>query len=241
MLLGVFFFLAAVMYSSVGHAGASAYLAVMALFGTAQSEMKPTALTLNVLVASIATVRFARVGYFSWRLFWPFALGSVPFAFVGGAITLDTRVYQYVVGVALAYAAVRMWREAADARASAVVSDPPVPVAVACGATIGFLSGATGVGGGVFLSPVVLLARWASPKATAAVSSAFILANSVSGLAGNLTSLASLPNGIGVWLACAGVGGAIGSGLGSTRFASSTVRRMLGVVLALAAAKMLLG
>ncbi len=239
--LGALFFVAAALYSSVGHAGASAYLAVMALFEMAPAQMKPTALALNVLVASITTFRFARAGHFAWRTFWPFALGSVPLAFLGGALTLDPRVYSYVVGAALAYAAVRMWWEGAHERSLGAARSAPVPVALACGAAIGFLSGSTGVGGGIFLSPVILFARWATPKTTAAVSSAFILANSLSGLAGRFASLASVPSGIAVWLVCVGAGGVIGSGLGSRRFASATLRRVLAAVLALAAVKMVLG
>lgn len=239
--LGALFFVAAVLYSSVGHAGASAYLATMALFGMAPAHMKPVALALNVLVATITTVQFARAGHFSWRVFWPFAAGSVPFAFLGGVLTLDPRVYEYVVGAALFYAAIRMWRDSVRAPDVAAPRHPPVLVAIACGAAIGFLSGLTGVGGGIFLSPVILFAGWATTKTTASVSSAFILANSIAGLSGRLTTLATVPSGIVVWLVCVGVGGAIGSGLGSRRYASATLRRLLGVVLALAAIKMVSG
>ena len=172
--IAVLFLLAAMLYSSVGHAGASGYLAVMALFGLAPAVMKPTALALNILVAAIATLKFYRAGRFSFELFWPFAVTSIPAAFIGGAIMLPARWYDAIVGVALLCAAVWMFRSAKTA-AKVLVHQPPVGAALACGLVIGLLSGLTGVGGGIFLSPLILMMGWAETRATSAVAAAFIL------------------------------------------------------------------
>jgi uncharacterized membrane protein YfcA len=228
----------ATLYSSVGHAGASGYLAAMALAGLAPAVMKPTALTLNILVALIATARFYRAGYFSWRILLPFALSSIPFAFLGGALTLPGAVYQKVVGLALLFAAFRLWMHAA-ARADAAAKPIPLPAAVALGAGIGLLSGVTGVGGGVFLSPILLLARWAETRQASGVAAAFILVNSVAGLAGHLASVRNVPDSIYLWGAAAVAGGLVGTELGRRRLAAVTLRRVLSAVLVIAGVKML--
>lgn len=158
-----FIFLAALLYSSVGHGGASAYLAVMAIAGLPPDVMKPSALLLNVVVAGVAAWWFARAGHLSWPLLWPFAVASVPAAFLGGFLTLPTRWYQVVLGGVLAYAGIRMLlhrRVAADHG----VRRPRLPVALGAGAGIGFLSGLVGVGGGIFLSPLLLLLGWAGAR-----------------------------------------------------------------------------
>jgi uncharacterized membrane protein YfcA len=237
--LCVLVFTAAVLYSMVGHAGASGYLAAMALFGVAPAVMKPTALALNVLVALVTTTQFARAGHFSWRVFWPFALGSIPFAFLGGALGLPADVYKLVLGAVLVFAAYRLLR---GARAPETVppGDVPRPVAIVCGAGLGFLSGLTGVGGGIFLSPLMLLMRWADVKRTAAVSAAFILVNSISGLLGHVASVRMLPPEIGPLAGVAVGGGLIGSTLGSRRLPSPVLRRTLAAVLVVAAVKLLL-
>jgi len=233
--LCVLVFAAAVLYSMVGHAGASGYLAAMALVGVAPTVMKPTALTLNILVATVGTVQFVRAGRFSWPLFWPFALGSVPFAFLGGSLALPIALYKRLLALVLLYAAYRLFRSATGTREPRPVSRP---VAVAAGAGIGFLSGLTGVGGGIFLSPLMLIMGWADVRRTAAVSVAFILVNSVSGLLGHLSSVRSLPAEIGILAGIALTGGFIGSTLGSRRLPSPVLRRLLAVVLLVAAAKL---
>jgi uncharacterized membrane protein YfcA len=232
-------FVMAVLYSSVGHAGASGYLAAMALAGLAPAVMKPTALTLNILVALVAATRFYRAGYFSWRIFLPFALSSIPFAFVGGALQLPGSVYQKLVGLALLFAAFRLWMHAA-ARAEAEAKPVPPAAAVALGACIGLLSGITGVGGGIFLSPILLLAGWAETRQASGVAAAFILVNSVAGLAGHLASVRMVPDSIYLWGAAALAGGLIGTELGRRRLATVTLRRVLSVVLVVAGLKMLL-
>ncbi|HLL73440.1 MAG TPA: sulfite exporter TauE/SafE family protein [Pyrinomonadaceae bacterium] len=245
--LSILILLAATLYSSVGHGGASGYLAAMSLFGLAPAAMKPTALCLNILVASIATLRFWRAGCFSWALLWPFAVASVPLAFLGGAITLPTAVYKQIVGVTLLYAAFRLFmftRAKADgdavAAAAATTRNAPLPQAIFLGALIGLLSGLTGVGGGIFLSPLLLLAGWADTRRTAGVSAAFILVNSIAGLLGNLTNVPqALPRPIPYFAFAAVVGGLFGSEFGSRRLASVTIRRLLAVVLVVAGMKMI--
>ncbi len=239
VVLAVAIFVMAVLYSSVGHAGASGYLAAMALAGLAPAVMKPTALTLNILVALVAASRFYRAGYFSWRIFLPFALSSIPFAFIGGALQLPGSVYQKLVGLALLFAAFRLWMHAA-ARAEAEAKPVPLPAAVALGAFIGLLSGITGVGGGIFLSPILLLAGWAETRQASGVAAAFILVNSVAGLAGHLASVRMVPDSIYLWGAAALAGGLIGTELGRRRLATVTLRRVLSVVLVVAGLKMLL-
>ena len=231
-------FAAAVLYSSVGHAGASGYLAAMALFGVAPAVMKPAALSLNILVAAITSWKFYRAGCFSWRIFWPFALASVPCAFIGGALSLPTTVYKPIVGVVLLYAAVWLFR---NARSTTLALTKPLPVvpALALGVGIGLLSGLTGVGGGIFLSPLLLFMEWADTRQASGVSAVFILVNSIAGLGGHLSSLSSLPRSIAVWAAAAIVGGWIGAEWGSRRLAGTSLRRLLAVVLVVAGLKLM--
>jgi len=234
--VGLLILVAALLYSCVGHAGASGYLAAMALAGVAEQVMKPTALTLNIAVALIATFQFARAGAFSWRLFWPFAVASIPLAFVGGHIQLSGPIYRAILAVALLVAAVRLivaW----PARPTRSL---PIPIAIVCGGAIGLLSGMVGVGGGIFLSPLILLAGWADVRTTAGVSAAFILVNSIAGLAGDLRVSGSLPGVAPLWAVAAVTGGLTGSYLGSRRLSLPALRRVLAVVLVVAAAKLCL-
>ncbi|HEX8130341.1 MAG TPA: sulfite exporter TauE/SafE family protein [Pyrinomonadaceae bacterium] len=241
VILSLLILAAAALYSSVGHAGASGYLAAMALFGLAPVTMKPTALCLNVLVASIATFRFWRAGCFHWPLFWPFAVASIPLAFVGGALTLPAAIYKQIVGLTLLYAAIRLFLYTrAKAEAAAAERTVPLAAAMLLGGLIGLLSGLTGVGGGIFLSPLLLLMNWADTRRTAGVSAAFILVNSIAGLAGNLTNLQALPNALPYFAVAAIIGGIVGSEFGSRRLASVTIRRLLAVVLIVAGVKMIL-
>ena len=239
VLLALLILCAAILYSSVGHGGASAYLAVMALFGTAPAVMRPTALVLNLFVAGIAAAQFARAGWFRWRLFWPFAVASIPMAFLGGRLSLPDTTYRRVLGAVLLFAAVRLAVRFASA-AEKPLRPLPLPLAMVLGASIGLLSGLTGVGGGIFLSPLLLVGRWAEPKPTAAVSAAFIWVNSLAGLLGRPGSLALLPPSTVLWVGAAVVGGLIGSGQGSRRLAGMTVRRLLALVLLVAGMKLLL-
>lgn len=241
LLIGLIF-IAAVMYSSVGHAGASGYLAAMALVGVASEVMRPAALVLNILVASIGAISFYRAGHFSWSTFWPFAAGSMPLAFVGGSVQLPGHLFRPLLGAVLIVAAARMMmrvptrngpHEAAD------VQRPRIAIALASGATIGLLSGLTGTGGGIFLSPLMLLMRWAEVRSVAAISVSFILVNSIAGLAGNLDSVLLLPRAAIGWAAAAVIGGIIGAHLGSRRLAPQALRYVLAGVLSVAAGKLI--
>jgi uncharacterized membrane protein YfcA len=230
-------FLVAVLYSSVGHGGASGYLAVMALLSVAPAVSRPAALLLNVFVASIAAVQFYRAGHFDWKIFLPFAAGSIPFAFIGGTIHLPVAVYKIILGAALIVAALRL---AINLKSKGEPRRLHVFIAFAIGAVLGLISGLIGVGGGIFLTPILLLMNWSETKRAAGISAAFILVNSISGIAGNYAQVLRLPVSVWVWIAAAILGGVIGSTLGSRRFDSITLRRVLAVGLLIAGAKLIL-
>lgn len=236
LLLTAGILLIAALYSSVGHAGASGYIAVMSLLSLAPDFIKPTALALNVLVAAIATWQFHRAGHFSWNLFWPFAILAVPCAFLGGYVNLPTHVFKVIIGVILLLSALRF---VFDARRSQPVSQPPRLPAIVAGAGIGLLSGLTGTGGGIFLTPLLLFMGWAEAKPAASVSALFILVNSTAGLAGYFSNSHSLPSLIAPLFFVAALGGGIGSYLGSRRFDSAAIKRFLAVVLLIAGAKLI--
>ncbi len=232
-------FAAAVLYSSVGHGGASAYLALMALAGVEPGVMRLAALVLNVLVAGIGTARYTRAGQVSWGTFAVFAATSVPFAFLGGTLAIPGDLYRRIVGAVLLVGAFRLALPERGPE-GAPLRRPPAWLALPLGAAIGLLAGLTGVGGGIFLSPLLVLARWAGLREQAGISAAFILVNSAAGLAGALTHLRALPLSIFAWGAAAVAGGLIGSHLGVRRLSVLVLRRLLGVVLIIAAVKLLL-
>ena len=240
-LLAAGMLLAAFGYAAVGHGGASAYIAAMALAGMAPAQMRPIALALNILVSTVAAYKFWRAGHFRWRLFWPFAAVSIPFAYLGGAITLPGQAYKILVGLVLLYAAWQLWRSARAGEEMREVRQPPIAAAMAIGAAMGLLAGLTGVGGGIFLSPLLLMLGWAGTKQTSAVAAPFILMNSVAGLAAIfIARTAVLPMYTWILAAAVLVGGWLGAEYGSRRFANPVVRRVLAVVLALAGTKMVL-
>ena len=238
ILLAALFFAAALLYSSVGHAGASAYLAAMALVGVSASTMRPTALVLNLFVATIVIVRFARAGHLPWRNLVPLAAGSVPMAFLGGMIDLPSELYRPLVAVVLLAGAWRLATAIAPPADETEEQGVPVLAGVAAGAAIGLLAGLTGTGGGIFLTPLLVLAAWTGTRDAAGLSGAFILVNSLAGLAGLLTGGVSLPPAIPLWVASVAVGGLIGSWLGAARFSILNLRRALAFVLVLAALKL---
>ncbi len=212
----------------------------MALMGVAPDVMKPTALILNVVVSIIATTRFARAGCFSWPILWPFALTSIPMAFLGGSIMPSAAVYKRLVGGVLIFSAYRLWRRTKDYVAQ--VERPPLWPSLLWGAVIGFLSGITGTGGGIFLSPLLLFLGWADARRAAGVSSAFILMNSLAGLSGlvlrGFHSFAWAEQ-MTWWILAALLGGLLGSEIGSRRAGHKALRRLLSWVLVLAGAKLL--
>jgi hypothetical protein len=242
LLLAGLFFAAAILYSSVGHGGASGYLAAMGLIGVAPVIMRPTALVMNIAVASISLYKFARANGFQWRLFLPFAITSAPMAFVGGRIQLPMAWFGVLVGAVLLYSAARLFIETMGVKVTArdPAGPPPVPLALAIGAGIGLLSGLTGVGGGIFLSPLLVLAGWASVRESAAPTAAFILINSIAGLMGLLTRQPTLPDALPYWVAAVIAGGLIGATFGARRLDNRALRRALAAVLLIASGKMLI-
>jgi hypothetical protein len=242
LILTVSFFVAAALYASVGHAGGSAYLAVMGLLGVAPLTMRPTALALNILVATIVTLRFGLAGHVRWSAVVPFVAGSVPAAFIGGSLVLPGELYKPLVGAVLIVAAVQLFRSARAASGAEPAPRGTIPLlpAVAAGAGIGLLAGLTGTGGGIFLTPLVVLAGWAEPRAAAGISAAFILANSIAGLAGNYAAVGALPAELPIWLAAVALGGVVGAELGARRLSTLNLRRALAVVLVIAGLKLIL-
>jgi len=228
-------FIVAVLYSSVGHGGASGYLAVMAFVAVAPNITRPTALLLNVFVASIAFFQFYRARHFDWKVFLPFAATSIPFAFVGGMINLPTTVYKSILGAVLILAALRLaWNFTLDKEPK----EPKIRLALIIGAIIGLLSGLVGVGGGIFLTPILLLMNWTETKKAAGISALFILVNSIAGLLGNYAQVLQLPVNVWFWIIAAVGGGILGSTLGSRKFNSLTLRRVLAIVLLIAGVKL---
>ena len=226
----------AFLYSSVGHAGASGYIAIMTLWGLAPTVIRPTALVLNILVAFIGAFQFWRAGHFAWRLFWPFALLSIPAAYLGGYLQPSASVLRILIGLVLLFSAARLIFRRGD---PPEVVSPSRPTAIGVGTGIGFLSGLTGTGGGIFLTPLLLFFRWAHIRQAAAVSALFILVNSISGLTGYFTANQSVPW-LGVVLAPAAViGGVLGSHLGSRHFPVRTISILLATVLVIAGAKLI--
>src|SRR5213079_63637 len=226
----------AFLYSSVGHAGASGYIAVMALWGITPPIIRPTALVLNILVAMIGSFQFWRAGHFSWKLFWPFAFLSVPAAYFGGYLQLPARILKIIIGLVLLFSAARLFFRRGDPPA---VAPPPVPTALAVGSGIGFLSGLTGTVGGIFLTPLLLFSKWAKTKQASAVSALFILVNSIAGLAGFISARQSIPALAVILSAAAIIGGAIGSHLGSRKFPVRTISILLATVLVIAGCKLI--
>jgi len=238
ILLALAFFIVSVLYSSVGHAGATGYIAVMALAGMAPSLMKPTALTLNLVVASIATFKFYKRGMFSWSIFLPLAFASIPCAYLGGKIVLPPEYYRPIVGIVLLYASWKKKKKNSGSDRSQF-EEVSKPVLLVVGAVLGFLSGLTGVGGGVFLSPIMLVLGWAPIKVISGVAAAFILVNSTAGMAGLLsTSPVFLPE-LYLWAGAVLVGGWIGSELGTSRLKNNTILKLLAFTILIAGIKLI--
>jgi uncharacterized protein len=243
LILAVLILVAALLYSSVGQGGTSGYLAAMALVGISPVVMRPTALSLSILVSAIGTVRFYRAGHLYWPILWPFLVGSVPLAAIGGAQRLPDSLYNQIVGLLLLIAACTLaWRVPDRGEGYRADSPPGVPVAraVIAGAAIGLISGLTGVGGGLLLSPLLLLTGWAEIRQTAGASVAFILVNAMAALSANLASVGTLPAALPVWGVAAVVGGVVGTELGARRLKGRTMRFILAAILAVSGLKLIL-
>lgn len=230
--------LTAALYTSVGHAGASGYLAIMALFAVAPATMKPTALVLNIIVASLTTLRFARAEQINWRLLLYFAVGAVPIAFIAGSITLPGHFYRPLVGAILWVAALRLlWPRPL---ASLETPQPPsIATMILTGAGIGALSGLTGTGGGIFLSPLILFFGWESVRKTSGIAAGFILCVSIAGLAGNLSGVGKLPSELPYFVGAVLLGAIAGTQLGLSRLPANRLLQTLGCVLVIAGAKLI--
>lgn len=236
--LALLFLAGAALYSSVGHGGASAYIAAMALFSLAPETMKPTALALNLLVAGFGAWRYWSRGLSNWRLVLAFAVTATPVAFLGGGIHLPANYYKPLVGILLWLAAARLlWQPCA--LANRPLHQPSLWISLPTGAVLGLLAGLTGTGGGVFLSPLIILLAWEEPRRTSGVVSAFIFLNSAAGLAGNAAAVGQLPRELPIFLAAVAVGAFLGTWLGVERLPRAWLLRTLGLVLTIAGAKLL--
>jgi len=227
----------AFLYSSVGHAGASGYIAVLTLFGHSFEVIRPTALVLNILVAIIGSWQFIRAGHFSWSLTWPFAVLAIPASFVAGGVQLPRQIIGAVIAVVLLFSAVRLFVRAGDPEQ---VTPPKLPLALALGGLIGFLAGLTGTGGGVFLTPLLLFCGWAKTRTAAATSVVFILINSISGLVGLLVKGGTIPSLAWTLAPIVVVLGTLGSYLGSRKLPVRVIQLLLAAVLISAGVKLLL-
>jgi len=236
LLISALILVVAVVYSAAGLGGASGYFAVMALFGMSPIAMKPTVLTLNIIVALIGTARFYRAGFFSWRTFWPFAVASAPASFLAGSLTSFSD--KSLVSLIMLYGAARLFLRIGAHKQTALV---PIWIALFLGAAIGFISGLTGVGGGIFFSPLLLLMHWATPEETCGVSAALVLVNSSAALLTNVSAVLFLPADVIYWAPAALVGGWIGTELGLRGLPIVGLRPLSAVILVLGGLRSLIG
>jgi uncharacterized membrane protein YfcA len=231
--------LAAALYSSVGHGGASAYLAIMALFSISPEAMRPTALTLNLVVSALAAIAFARRGQTNWRLLAAFAVTAVPAAFIGGLVQLPADLYRPLVGIVLIAAAIRLFWQP-ERLAARPVSPPSLAITLPSGAGLGLLAGLTGTGGGIFLSPLIILFGWEEARRTSGVAAAFIFLNSAAGLLGNVAGVRALPAELPILAGAVAAGALVGSWAGVSRLPRQRLLQALGLVLVIAGLKLLL-
>ncbi len=230
-------FIVAFLYASVGHGGASGYLALMAIFAISPLVMKPTALLLNLFVSSVSFVQFYRGGHFKWKTFWPFVATSIPFSFLGGTMAIESNIYKKILGALLIIPVLRFFfvpnSDPKDGKPSNIL------LSLLIGAIIGLLSGMIGIGGGIILSPILILLKWTDQKQTAAISAAFIFVNSVAGLAGQLIKGITFTGDMFLYVIVAFTGGIAGAYFGSLKFPQTTLKYVLAIVLVLASYKLL--
>ena len=237
LLFLVLLLIVALLYSSVGHGGASGYIALMTIWGIEVTTVKSTALVLNAFVSIIAFIQYYRQGHFKWSLTWPFIITSVPFAFLGAMIAIDSEVYKKILGVILLLSVLRLlftFREK-----EGPLHEMNTWIAMASGAAIGFLSGMIGIGGGIILSPLILLAGWAGIKNTSATSAIFIFINSLAGLAGVWTlHQFAFSTQTSIWITVAIIGALTGAYWGSRMAPVKQMRYILALVLMVAGYKL---
>lgn len=231
-------FVVGFLYASAGHGGASGYMATMILFGISPALMKPSALLLNLFVSTVSFYQFYRAGHFRWKLFWPFALASVPLAFVGAKLPLTDALYKYLLAFCLLLAVIRLVWNVRETEAE----PRPIPLGagLVSGGIIGLLSGMLGIGGGIILSPVMLIFRWGRLKEVAATSALFIFVNSLSGLFGLFSKGYEPDESVWTWIAVAFAGGLLGGYFGSRRFTVPMLRYALAAALLIAGVKLVL-
>lgn len=230
-------FFVAFLYAAVGHGGASGYLALMALYGAAPEEMKPTALMLNLFVSLTSFIQYYRGGHFKWKLFVPIALASIPLAFVGGMVTVEDRLYKTVLGVLLLFPVIRFFffKNVPDKE----LKPHNMGIALTTGGIVGLLSGMIGIGGGIILSPILLLLKWTNQKQTAAISALFIFVNSVAGLMGQFTKGIVFNTNMVLYVIIAFAGGLLGAYFGVKKFNQNVLKYTLATVLLMASYKLL--
>ena len=237
ILICICLFFGAILYTSVGHAGASIYIAIMSIFGVPVTTIKPTALSLNIIVSSYTSYQFVRAKYYDIKLAIPLLIGAIPAAFIGGYINLPSNIYKPIIGVMLLYSAYRFITVKKEDE------KPTVPYkffyAVTTGIIIGFLAGLTGTGGGIFLSPLIIFAAWTTTKGASGTVAIFIFFNSLFGLMGNMTSLSAIPPTLPLYAGAALLGGIIGSRIGVHYFQHTAIKRTLGLVLLIASLKLM--
>jgi uncharacterized protein len=241
ILLAFFLFaVIATLYSSVGHAGASGYLAIMSLLSFTTDSIKPTSLILNIAVAAIASVKFIGAGYFDRKIFLAFIFTSLPMAFLGGALEISPKYFKLIAGLFLIVSSVLLLLKQYWKPSEKPIRPMPLVWGLVIGSVIGLLSGLIGVGGGIFLSPILIMANWTNVKNASGVAALFILCNSVAGLAGHLTALQKLDLTIGYWLVAVVIGGFIGSYLGTKKYNNKVIVGFLFLVLLTAGLKFVL-
>lgn len=230
-------FIVAFLYASVGHGGASGYLALMAIFNMSPAFMKPTALLLNLFVSLTAFIQYYRSGHFKWKLFLPLALSSIPFAFIGGLVSLDTQFYKKILGILLIIPVARfLFFKDQESNSK---SSQNLGLSIFIGAFIGLISGLIGIGGGIILSPILLILGWSNQKQTAAISALFIFVNSMSGLFGQMTKGIHFSPDMIAFVILAFLGGLLGAWLGAKKFNHAILKYTLSAVLLLASYKLL--
>jgi uncharacterized protein len=234
------FLVVAALYASVGHAGASGYLALMGLLSFAPDAIKPTSLMLNIVVAAIASYRFLKAGYFDGKLFLSFAITSIPLAFVGGAITLDPQYFKLGAGIFLCLSAVLLLLKTYIRPSTGPAQPMSIPLGLLIGAVVGLFSGLIGVGGGIFLSPILIMTHSASVKQASGIAALFILVNSVAGLLGKVSTLSKIDGHIAFWVVAVVIGGLLGSYMGTQKFNNKVVIGCLFLVLLSAGLKFIL-